>query len=196
MIWKRYKTAQVQVCGDTDGGCAILSNNSVRPAPRWPKVVMLYRRADSASVAGRIYDRLVAHYGEDAVFMDVYSIPFAANWREQVNDMSLHGGVLVALVGPRWLGPLPGGQFRIDEANDPVRMELETALRANIPVFPVLVEGATMPRAAELPDTLKVFSDVNAATVDNGRDFDQHVSRLIASIDKRLADRLSAAGTP
>jgi hypothetical protein len=110
--------------------------------------------------------------------------------------MSLNGGVLVALVGPRWLGPLPGGQFRIDEEHDPVRMELETALRANIPVFPVLVEGATMPRSAELPDSLKAFSDVNAATVDTGRDFDHHISRLIASIDKRLADRVTAAGKP
>jgi hypothetical protein len=189
-------TAQIQVCGDTEGGCSVVSNGSAPPAARWPKVVMLYRRADSAGVAGRIYDRLVAHYGEAAVFMDVYSIPFSANWREQVNNMSLNGGVLVALIGPRWLGPLPDGKFRISEAGDPVRMELETALGAGIPVFPVLVEGGTMPRSIELPDSLKMFSDVNAATVDNGRDFDHHMSRLIASIDTRLADRVTSANKP
>jgi hypothetical protein len=190
------KTAKIQVCGDTEGSCAMLSNGAAAPESRWPKVVMLYRRADSAAIAGRIYDRLISHYGEQAVFMDIYNIPFAANWRERVNEMSLNGGVLVVLVGPRWLGPLPDGQFRINDEHDPVRMELETALRANISVFPVLVEGATMPKSAELPDSIRIFSDVNAATVDTGRDFNHHVSRLIESIDKRLADRMTAAGSP
>jgi hypothetical protein len=182
-------TAQIQICGDTDGGCAIILNGALRPIPLRPKVVMLYRRADSSGVAGRIYDRLVAHYGADAVFMDVYNVPFSANWREQVNNMSLNGGVLVALIGPRWLGPLPDGKLRIDDVYDPVRMELETALRAGIPVFPVLVEGSVMPRSAELPDSLKGFADLNAALVDNGRDFDHHVGRLISAIDRRLANR-------
>jgi hypothetical protein len=187
-------TAQIQVCGDTEGACAVVSNGSPRAASDWPKVVMLYRRADSAGIAGRIYDRLVAHYGDGEVFMDVYSIPFGANWRDQVNGMSLNGSVLVALIGPRWLGPLPSGQLRISDLHDPVRTELEAALSANISVFPVLVEGATMPRSAELPDTLKAFADVNAATVDSGRDFNPHMSGLIAAIDRRLADRAAAAG--
>jgi len=60
----------------------------------------------------------------------------------------------------------------------------------------VLVDGAAMPGSAQLPDSLKEFSDVNAATVDTGRDFVPHVSRLIESIDKRLADRMTATGSP
>jgi hypothetical protein len=44
-----------------------------------------------------------------------------------------------------------------------------------------------MPRAEELPDSLKVFSSINAATVDTGRDFDHHMARLIDAIDQRLA---------
>ena len=107
--------------------------------------------------------------------------------------MSLHGGVLVALIGPRWLGKRPDGHVRIHDIDDPVRIELETALGANIPVFPVLVEGADMPRATELPESLKKFSSINAATIDTGRDFDHHMARLIASIDERLAARGSAA---
>lgn len=181
-------TAQILACGDIEGACDATGGASRQPA-QWPKVVMLYRRADSAAIAGRMYDRFVAHYGQNAVFMDVYSIPLATDWREHVSSMSLHGGLVVALIGPRWIGRKPDGNARIEDPDDPVRTELETALRSNVPVFPVLVEAATMPGAADLPASLKKFADLNAATVDNGRDFDVHMARLIASFDAVLASR-------
>lgn len=182
-------TARIQVCGDMEESCAFVSSGHGVAADRWPKIVMLYRRADSAAIAGRIYDRLTAHFGTGAVFMDIHDIPFATDWREHVRDMSLHGGVVVALIGPRWLGKEPGGHVRIDDADDPVRTELETAFGANVPVFPVLVEGAIMPREAELPDRLKKLANINAAMVDVGRDFDLHMARLIDALDRLLARR-------
>jgi hypothetical protein len=178
--------AQVQACGDMDGACVVISGTAHAGAS-WPKIVMLYRRADSAAIAGRIYDRFVGRYGEEAVFLDIYKIPLATDWRERVRDITIHGGALVALIGPRWLGKRPDGSVRIHDPDDPVRNELETALEANIPVFPILLEGANMPSAAELPGSLKEFPNVNAATVDVGRDFDQHIGRLIEAIDQRLA---------
>ncbi len=36
-----------------------------------PRIFMSYRRNDSASNAGRIYDRLEGHFGQGQVFMDV-----------------------------------------------------------------------------------------------------------------------------
>jgi hypothetical protein len=147
---------------------------------------MLYRRADSAAIAGRIYDRLVARYGAEAVFLDIYSIPLATDWRERVREITIHGGALIALIGPRWLGKRPDGSTRIHDPDDPVRNELETALVANVPVFPILLEGASMPSVGDLPESLKDFPNVNAAIVDIGRDFDQHIARLIEAIDQRL----------
>lgn len=182
-------TARIQICGDMEESCAFVSPGHVATADRWPKIVMLYRRADSAAIAGRIRDRLVAHYGEGAVFMDVHDIPFATDWREQVREMSLRGSAVLALIGPRWLGKEPGGHVRIDDADDPVRTELEAAFGADVPVFPILVEGAIMPREAELPDSLKKLAHINAAMVDVGRDFDMHVARLIAALDVLVARR-------
>jgi hypothetical protein len=186
-------TGEIQVCGNLEGTCAVAARGrQVAPDP-WPRVVIVYRRADSAAIAGRIYDRLVAHYGRDAVFMDIYSIPLAADWREEVKLMSLNGGALIALVGPQWLGRLADGRACIDDIDDPVRAELESALDAHVPVFPVLVEGATMPRTAELPDSLKVFSNINAAIIATGREFDAQVARLIGSIDQHLASGVAPA---
>jgi hypothetical protein len=47
-----------------------------------PKNSLSYRRDDSILFAGRICDRLVAHFGRESVFMDVDSIPFGVNFRE------------------------------------------------------------------------------------------------------------------
>jgi hypothetical protein len=184
-------TGEIQICGDTEEACVIL-NATPGQSFTWPKVVMLYRRGDTAAITGRIYDHLVAHYGKSAVFMDVYNIPLAANWRQRVYEMSVHGGVIVAIVGSRWLGPLPDGQFRIKEANDPVRLELEAALQSGVPIFPVVVDGAGMPKSDQLPDTVKMFSSINAGTVDSGRDFHQHMLRLIEALDQLLAGRVTA----
>jgi TRAP-type transport system periplasmic protein len=154
-----------------------------------PKIILSYRRADSQAMAGRIYDRLVAHYGEDAVFMDIDAIPFGIDFRKHIVDALAQCNVLVELVGPRWLGPRDAGHNRIDDPADPVRIELEGAFELGIPIVPVLLDGATMPSEAELPPTLKQFSFLNAAPVDSGRDFRLHMDRLLRSLDGVLGSQ-------
>src|SRR5215813_7575144 len=106
------------------------------------KILLSYRRADSAAIAGRIFDRLVAHYGAGAVFMDVDNIPVGTDFREHIRETLLASDVLVAIVGPQWLGSRADGQSRIKDSTDPVRIEIETALQANLPILPVLVDGS------------------------------------------------------
>ncbi|MBV9858602.1 MAG: TIR domain-containing protein [Alphaproteobacteria bacterium] len=178
-------TGQVLVCGDFEQICAVAPSPPPAAIAR-PEIIIVYRRADSAAITGRIYDRLAARYGAPAVFMDVYSIPLATDWRQAVAEASLNGAVILAVVGPKWQGPGPDGHARIDNDDDPVRLELEIALQAGVSVLPVLVEGATMPSAGQLPPSLATFSAINAATIDTGRDFDQDVAQLIATLDRLL----------
>ncbi len=159
------------------------------------KIILSYRRADSQAMAGRIYDRLVAHYGEDAVFMDIDAIPFGTDFRRHIADALAQCNVLVVLVGPRWLGPREGGHNRINDPADPVRLELEGAFELTVPIVPVLLDGATMPSDAELPPTLKQFAFLNAAPVDSGRDFRPHMERLLRSLDGVLASQGQRAVT-
>jgi hypothetical protein len=151
------------------------------------KIVVSYRRSDSQAIAGRIVDRLIAEFGERSVFMDVDNIPFGIDFRQHIQSVLSQAEVLIAVVGPEWRGAGPDGRNRIQEEDDPVRVEIETALRQEIMVIPVLVNGAGMPKAADLPDSLKSFSFLNAAPVDVGRDFRPHVDRLVQSIDEILA---------
>src|SRR5882757_6287013 len=151
-----------------------------------PKIAISYRRSDSSAIAGRIADRLAARYGKESIFIDVDSVPFGTDFRKYIQDVWSEISVLIVVVGPRWLGAAEGADAvaRIRERTDVVRIELEMALKRDVPIIPILVDGAAMPTREQLPRGLRAFSDRNAADVDGGRDFHPHVDRLIQAIDR------------
>lgn len=157
------------------------------------KISISYRRADSEAMTGRIFDRLIAHYGKEAIFRDIEDIPAGIDFRQHINETLLKTNVLLAVVGPKWLGGGRGGSERINEESDPVRVEVETALRRRMPIIPVLIGNTRMPGSDQLPPSLKDFSFRNAVKIDTGRDFDYHVDRLIKSIDAILGQAPKAS---
>lgn len=50
------------------------------------KILISYRREDSADVTGRIYDRMVQEFGQDIVFKDIDSIPFGVDFRKYLDE--------------------------------------------------------------------------------------------------------------
>jgi Sulfatase-modifying factor enzyme 1/TIR domain len=154
-----------------------------------PKIAISYRRADTEVMAGRIRDRLAVQYGEKAIFMDIDNIPFGKDFRVHIFEAIVQSDILLVIVGPRWLGTSRGGSKRIDDETDFVRLEVETALSNAVPIIPVLAGSARMPQRAQLPESLQNFAFLNAAPVDTGRDFHQHIERLIFGIDQVLSDR-------
>jgi hypothetical protein len=151
-----------------------------------PRIAISYRRDNSAAITGRIFDRLTAHYGSDSVFRDIDNIPLGVDFREHVKAMLAETDITLVIIGKRWLGPASGWR-RIDDPADPVRVEVETALRRRMPVIPILVEGGGMPKVDQLPDTLKELTYRNGLDVDSGRDFNHHIGRLIRNMDPILA---------
>jgi hypothetical protein len=272
------------------------------------KIAISYRRADSAPIAGRIRDRLVARYGDNTIFLDVYEMPIGSDFPEHVRKVWSKVQVLLALIGPNWLRaedqlaprvalryvalpafvllvahylivnaldlhtiylrivcfliPLPFGAAFFWEARtkllaalgvgavlglvttcamtvsvalryhqpivpsdslewlenleyvisiglgflagsllarlprvsswwpqseDWVVIEVATALEQRIPIIPVLVNGATMPSPRELPNSIRRIAYLAGTEVQSGPDFDSHMARLIAGIDKILA---------
>ena len=121
-----------------------------------PGVFLSYRRSDSAAETGRIYDRLVGHYGKEAIFKDVDLIPYGVDFRTYLYDMVCRCGALIAVIGPEWLSAINEfGLRRIDDPTDFVRIEIAAALGRRMPVVPLLVRGAVLPREIDLPIDLK-----------------------------------------
>ena len=161
-----------------------------------PRVVISYRRSDSAAIAGRIADQLKARFGEDSVFMDIDNIPLGVDYRVHIKGELLKSEILIVVIGPRWLAPDPDGTRRIHNEADPVRVEIETALREQVPVIPVLVEEAIMPTVKDLPESLHGFAFLNAAEVDIGRDFRHHVDCLGHALNSLSDRKRTAASAP
>jgi len=150
------------------------------------RIFISYRRADSAGYAGRIYDRLTAHFGEDAVFMDVDTIEAGLDFVEVLQNAVQSCDVLVALIGRRWLDSKDAeGKRRLDNPEDFVRVEIAAALERDIRVIPVLVDGVPMPLSIELPSILKSLTRRNALQV-NHPSFNADAQRLISQLELAL----------
>jgi hypothetical protein len=149
------------------------------------RITISYRRDDSLDITGRIFDRLVGHFGREAVFRDIDNIPPGADFRCHIDHVLDKSDIVLAIVGPRWIGP-DDEQRRLASPADPVRLEIETALLKNKPLIPVLVSRAVMPPPHALPDSLHDFAYRNAVQVDSGQDFDFHVGRLIRAMERIL----------
>jgi TPR repeat protein len=151
------------------------------------KLFINYRREDTAPYAGRLYDRLIAHFGEDQVFIDIDQIEPGEDFVEVINRKVSACDIAIVAIGPRWLGATdPSGKRRLDDASDFVRMEIVAALQRKIRVIPVLVGGAQMPREQELPEVLAPLSRRNAIELSETR-FHADVDRLIEAIKKSFA---------
>ena len=158
-----------------------------------PRITISYRRDDSLDITGRIFDRLAGHFGREAVFRDIDSIPPGADFRRHIDQVLDESDIILAIVGPRWIGP-DNEQLRLASPADPVRLEIETALRKDKPLIPVLVSRAVMPHPDVLPASIHDFVYRNAVQVDSGQDFDVHVGRLIRAIERLL--RIDKERTP
>ena len=145
-------------------------------------IFLSYRRTDGPQ-ACRVYDWLVERFGNDAVFMDVSAIPFAVSFPEFIEKAIVASKVLIALIGSDW-------HKKIGQATDPVRLELETAAAAGIPILPVLIGNTPMPAAEQLPPSIATITLQNAHTVGVLRDFDTHMRALLPQIESILG-RLS-----
>src|SRR5205807_7936552 len=125
-------------------------------------IAISYRREDSTPVAGRLQDRLSTEFGVENVFMDFDSIPYGVDFREHIKRTLERADVVVAVVGPGWLGAQKEALRRIDDPSDFVRLEIAGALQRGIPVIPVLVDDTLMPKADALPPDLQSFAFRNA----------------------------------
>jgi hypothetical protein len=146
------------------------------------KIFINYRREGSIDAAGRLHDRLAQTFGHKNIFMDVEDIPAGVDFAKYLSDQVAASRVFLAVIGPTWLDAKDAsGGRRIDDPDDFVAIEIKAALARNIRVIPVLVEGARMPKAGELPDPLKALArrhGVEVGQLQFGRDAEGLVERV------------------
>jgi len=152
------------------------------------RVFISYRREETAFPAGWLFDRLAERYGRDQVFKDVDSIQLGDDFVEKITDAVASCRVLLALIGDRWITITDEeGRRRLDDPDDFVRLEIEAALKRNVRVIPILVQGARLPRVDELPPSLAKLVRLQALELSPRFE----IGRLLSVLDSKLP-----AGSP
>ena len=148
------------------------------------QILINYRRDDTSGYARLIFDRLISHFGEDRIFMDVDGIEPGQDFVKVIDSAVGSCKVLIALIGRNWKDVADeSGNRRLENPEDFVRLEIQTALTRDIPVIPTLIQGATMPNGKDLPEDIKSLTRRQAIEI-NHKSFNTDVERLIRSLEK------------
>ena len=150
------------------------------------RIFINYRRDDDQAAAGRLYDRLLQHFDREQLFMDIEAIEPGVDFVTSLDEQVAKCIAFIAVIGPRWLNARNNdGNPRLDNPTDYVRVEIESALKRDIRVIPVLVDGASMPRPSDLPPSLHALARRNAVEIAHHRftadcdDLARHIKRAL-----------------
>ena len=133
-------------------------------------VFVSYRREETAGEARALFNELSTKLGKESVFMDVDTIALGRDFRQILQEHLAACDLLLVIVGRGWLEVRnASGRIRLEDPSDFVRLEIETALKRNIPVTPVLVQGAQMPTVDQLPADIRDFAYRNGFELSHAR---------------------------
>jgi hypothetical protein len=150
------------------------------------KVFISYRREDSEGFARSLFQSLVGHFGKDYVFMDVEAIGLGMDFMDAIDQSLADCGALLVLIGKDWVTCTDGqGRRRLEKEDDFVRTELAKAIERNVRIIPILVKGAPMPKADQLPEELRSLTRRQALELRHER-WDHDVDHLASALEQAL----------
>src|ERR1700745_142576 len=151
-------------------------------------VFISYRREITAGEARALYNDLAERLGKNSVFMDVDSIALGRDFRSALQDTLASCDLMLVLIGRNWADVKDeDGRMRLENPGDFVRLEIEAALRRDIVVMPVLMQGAHMPTAEQLPTEIKDLAYRNGFELSHTRwesDIGEMMRRLGLNVPK------------
>ena len=150
------------------------------------RVFISYRRKDSSTMTGRIYDNLESALGANKVFRDIDDIGPGEDFRAKLAKEIDKSDIVLIIIGHEWVNIRDeNGNGRLDNPNDYVRLEVESSLkRTDKIVIPVLVEGTPMPDPTSLPEDMRELCYRNAVSVRQDPDFHRDIQKLIKQIQE------------
>jgi hypothetical protein len=157
-------------------------------------IFISYRRGEDAGYAGWLCDILERKLPNHELFLDIHRIDYGSDFRQEIGEWVESCDAFVAIIGRGWAekADLIGAR-RLDDGEDLVRIEIETALRRKppIPVIPVVLPGATLPLVDKMPVALHPLLRRNALETTHAR-FRQYCEELAQSIDHQITKEVIA----
>ena len=149
-------------------------------------IFISYRRADTQDMVARLQEHLQKLYGTEAIFRDVDGIEAGEDYREALQHGLRDCRIFLCVIGRRWFGGNGNGGRSIDAPGDLVRMEVETALKRNILIIPLLVHDCPPPPPESLPESISHLSFRQALKLRGDQDFPNDIDRLRERLDAEI----------
>ena len=160
------------------------------------KIFISYRRRDDPGGAGRLFDALNEAFEPGRLFLDVDSIEPGQDFVEVIEDRVAQSAILLAVIGQHWVDVTDDrGNRRLDNAQDYVRIEIESALKQNTRVIPVLIGDAKMPAAEVLPESIRKLARHNAVMLRYER-FHDDIANLVGALKRAMGDAPTPTPSP
>ncbi len=123
-----------------------------------------YRRDDEGGWTWALFSELEKQYPRERLFMDVEGgIKAGDDFVSVLEGQVAQCDLFLVVIGPSWLDAKDAaGRRRLDSQDDPVRVEIVSALKSGKRVIPVLVNKADVPRRESLPEDLKPLAQRHA----------------------------------
>ena len=141
------------------------------------KLFIAYRYQDAGAMAQHIVNAMLPIFGADDIRTTYHNAPPGADIRHVTAQWVRESGVLVVLIGTAW-----SRDPQLRYPHDTVRIAIETALRQQTPILPVLLHGAVMPAMHEMPESIQPLAYKGIISVRAEPDFRQDMARLVDSI--------------
>jgi hypothetical protein len=152
------------------------------------RVFINYRTKDCVSAVNEISRTLAKFLGKRLVFHDYQSIDPGAEFRQAIYNALSECIVVLVVIGPRWLSMLRERQAEapgeVDYVVEEIRLALERERNGACRVIPVLVEGASLPTATDLPPSIKDLAFRQTVSIDPRT----HREADLASLRKKVAE--------
>ncbi|MBL3572836.1 toll/interleukin-1 receptor domain-containing protein [Rhodovulum sulfidophilum] len=129
-------------------------------------VFISYRRSLCADTAHLIAMHLRQYVPRARPYLDVEAIDPGTNFVDAIQSQLSKTRAVLVLIPLGWTTVKDAsGATRLRQDGDHVRREVETALKRRVPIIPVLLDGARMPTAEELPASLTDLALWNAIEI-------------------------------
>jgi hypothetical protein len=159
------------------------------------KLFISYRQEDTGGYCTDLCRMLQRSFGEENVFFDIKSIALGDDWVQVVEEKIRACDVLLLPIGLQWLTIKDKkGRTRLTNPRDPLRLEIEAAMRVKLRIVPLLVGGADMPEEDQLPGELRHLANCTAFDLRHAS-FDRDVDDLIHRLGGKSAGTRTSSRT-
>ncbi len=141
------------------------------------RIFVCYRNDDSQSMGQRVVEALMRWFSPQQV------LPICSDTRKppRYDDLNVEDAVVV-VIGPQWSEPDTAGRSWLEQADDLTRSLIATAMGRKVLTIPVLVSGAALPEADQLPLSLRQLALQSAIPIRDSLQTDRDLGRVAQAL--------------